>query len=380
MDTSTLLITDASLMAFLGAMLLFIRLSDRESAHDKSAYWLAAAHLTACAGVLAIFFRYSLPVIGLVIAHFFIMSAAVFFHRALVCISGAPKNYVAPLLLLAVVASLWVGYYTYYVPDIRVRAQVDSIVLAIITGGTAIHLWRYKQPSMARATHVVALLLLLMCLNNTIRASLIRSPRIPLEWMLWTSSMAVVGLTIGYLWMHSMKSSAVLQLQALTDPLTGLLNRRAIAAEVQRELCRRQHRDAPISALMIDLNRFKQLNDSYGHATGDRALCAVARALENSVRGEDIVSRISGDEFAVILPETGSLVTEQIALRIGRAIDAIRLEHGRGNPIRISCSIGTTTLKVGDATLFDLLGRSDKALYMAKLDAPKRNEAAIQHA
>src|SRR3712207_4793497 len=109
---------------------------------------------------------------------------------------------------------------------------------------------------------------------------------------------------------------ADLRLAAATDPLTGLLNRRAFGQRCARELARARRTGEPFAALLLDVDDFKQINDHHGHAAGDEALVELAAMLERDLREVDTVARIGGDEFAVLLPATGVADAEATAVRL----------------------------------------------------------------
>jgi diguanylate cyclase (GGDEF)-like protein len=156
---------------------------------------------------------------------------------------------------------------------------------------------------------------------------------------------------------------AELRHAAATDPLTGLLNRRAFEEHVERELARTRRSDEAFSLLLIDVDRFKDLNDRFGHAAGDDALTTLAGRLAGAVRGADIVARIGGDEFAVLLPGTGA---------DGARETADRLAAGTGVPI----SIGAATYGLDGRTADDLGRAADSALYANKRDGEPRPAGA----
>lgn len=134
------------------------------------------------------------------------------------------------------------------------------------------------------------------------------------------------------------------------DPLTRLANLRAFEARLVEETRRAERYDKPLTLLMIDVDRLKQLNDGEGHAAGDRALCEVARAIRTGVRAVDLAARVGGDEFAVILPETSVADGAVVAERIRGA-----------TPSRVTVSIG-----VAGGARESLRARADRALYEAK--------------
>jgi diguanylate cyclase (GGDEF)-like protein len=167
------------------------------------------------------------------------------------------------------------------------------------------------------------------------------------------------------------RANAELLSLSITDPLTGLLNRRKFEETMASEVARAK-RYAPMSLLMIDLNRFKAINDRYGHPAGDEALKMVARTLQEGSRSTDYCARIGGDEFAVILPHTDASSAKVVRDRILRRIARIQATAG-GEEFGISLSIGIATLP-GDADDAEaLIAAADSAMYRAK--AASRNAA-----
>jgi two-component system, cell cycle response regulator len=152
---------------------------------------------------------------------------------------------------------------------------------------------------------------------------------------------------------------------ALSDGLTGLHNRRffdeLVTLECQRSL--RQRTD--LSLIVIDLDRFKQVNDRYGHPAGDSVLEEVARRLRASVRSSDVVARYGGEEFAVILANTGAVSARTFAERIRQAIGGTRI-GAEGREIAVTASIGVATMPDRAQRKEELLQRADRALYRAK--------------
>jgi diguanylate cyclase (GGDEF)-like protein/PAS domain S-box-containing protein len=152
---------------------------------------------------------------------------------------------------------------------------------------------------------------------------------------------------------------------AVTDPLTGQYNRRAFFELGQRELERFLRFNHPLSAVMIDLDHFKEINDTYGHAVGDQILRVLAERCRGSIRETDIFGRYGGDEFSLLLPDTDLFVAKHIA---GRILDAITgtpwpTEQGLVN---VSASLGVASAYKHHRRLEDLLGDADQALYQAK--------------
>jgi len=155
--------------------------------------------------------------------------------------------------------------------------------------------------------------------------------------------------------------------QVVTDHLTGLYNRRYFTKRAEEEIQRALRHQAPLGLLMADVDHFKRVNDTYGHATGDRVLQAVAGVLREALRSTDVCARYGGEEFAVLLPHTPGENAYHVAERIRSTLGQTRYT-GLGLPAdaSVTISVGIATCP-GDATdLDELLELTDKALYRAK--------------
>jgi len=157
-----------------------------------------------------------------------------------------------------------------------------------------------------------------------------------------------------------------LQLMAFYDPLTGLLNRRVMASILKREFVRVQRYHNPLSVAFIDVNDFKQINDTYGHDTGDELLKHIASLLVEISRQSDVATRFAGDEFVLICPETSANSTETMLMRLKSHINDHPLVI-KSNIIPFSISYGIASTE--DKSIFDstaLLKKADQALYWMK--------------
>lgn len=167
----------------------------------------------------------------------------------------------------------------------------------------------------------------------------------------------------------------ILEKLALTDALTGLANRRAFLDALGAELARGHRHDHPASLLFLDLDEFKRVNDTHGHAVGDEVLAGFAQVLTRSCRRGDLAARIGGEEFAVLLPMTGRVAAALVAERIRRATESFPL--GRSVVVSMKVSIGVAAAEDSPEPVeaAELLGRADAALYRAKAEG--RNRVAI---
>ncbi|WP_261300380.1 GGDEF domain-containing protein [Sphingomonas alpina] len=155
-----------------------------------------------------------------------------------------------------------------------------------------------------------------------------------------------------------------MRVQASTDPLTGLLNRRAFDLQVEAEHATAEKSGRVFSIALIDLNGFKPINDSYGHATGDQLLCEVARRLLDACGQEGQVARMGGDEFAVLVPARSAIKREVIADRLLGAL-ARPCDIG-GHRIPISAGMGVAHWPKDASAISGLFEAADHALYAAK--------------
>jgi len=169
------------------------------------------------------------------------------------------------------------------------------------------------------------------------------------------------------------QSLEAIRAESLTDPLTGLGNRkyfdRSIDAAVQNALANHE----PLSLLMFDIDHFKSFNDSYGHLTGDQVLRLVGMSLKQTIKGQDITARYGGEEFAVVLPNTALRQALTVADHIRRAVMAKELKKKSTGEIlgRVTISVGVSMLKSGDNT-DSLIERADACLYAAKRNGRNR--------
>jgi len=158
------------------------------------------------------------------------------------------------------------------------------------------------------------------------------------------------------------------------DTLTGALTRRAFQPEAAREYERSRRHNLPLSMILCDIDYFKSINDAFGHPMGDRALIAVADIIRASMRVNDLFTRLGGEEFSLLLPDTSIEGATDLADRLRRRIAALTIEHGDRN-VRVSASFGVTSLYWNDQSIAHMTRRADVALYEAK--AGGRNRVVV---
>ena len=173
----------------------------------------------------------------------------------------------------------------------------------------------------------------------------------------------------------NLRNLAIAELRAATDALTGLPNNRNVADTVKRMVAQASRTVAPLAALALDLDHFKQINDTHGHGVGDEVLAAVGSALTDAIRASDFVGRAGGEEFLILLPETGIEPAQVAAENLRVAIEAIVLPS-LGRAITASIGIAVFPDQAGDAA--SLLRHADRALYTAKKNGRNRVESFVR--
>jgi diguanylate cyclase (GGDEF)-like protein len=157
------------------------------------------------------------------------------------------------------------------------------------------------------------------------------------------------------------------QLMSITDSLTGMPNRRYLEERLAEELNRSKRYDFPMSFLMIDIDDFKAYNDKNGHQAGDLAIQITGHCLKAALRAADVASRYGGEEFCILLPQTGMVEAGAIADRIRQRVNSTHYPHGNSQPLgRVTISVGVSTFSQMVNTSENIIAAADRALYQAK--------------
>jgi diguanylate cyclase (GGDEF)-like protein len=196
-----------------------------------------------------------------------------------------------------------------------------------------------------------------------------------LKWAVATGTLLVAGTLITALQSQTEKTLTQLGAAARTDSLTGLANRRELEQRFAGELERSTRSGRPLSIVVLDLDWFKEFNDRFGHAAGDRALVQLAQALRRATRTSDVVARLGGEEFAVLAPETDELEGYQLAERLRAEVRATFARQ----PEKMTVSCGVASFPVHGITAGELLHSADRALYEAK-EAGRDRSVVYRHA
>lgn len=254
----------------------------------------------------------------------------------------------------------------------RLRVAVGGITLATIPAGQTVGELALLEPQAACAD-VVA--------DAPTRVLVVEAERF---WMLVDASHAVAVNMLRALAARIRESTfqvgtveaqrRAMEALSRTDALTGLANRRWLDETLPRLVARAEHDRAPLSVVALDVDHFKTVNDTWGHATGDRVLVALAEVVRAVVRPTDFAARVGGEELLVVLPATPLEGARVVAERVRRAVRSVSVMDDRGAPTRtITLSAGVSTLSFGESAEA-LVVRADARLYDAKRGGRDRVE------
>lgn len=265
------------------------------------------------------------------------------------------------------------------------RIALSSLAHGVLYGAIARTLWRQGEshgPDYPRrfATWVAVVLCALHAARTLIYAahvqasvSLFDNSALNVAFFA-AGTLALPALTLGAVMMVNADIIGRATWAADHDHLTGAWSRRAFFALAEREVERVHRGGQPLSVLVFDVDHFKAINDNHGHACGDRVLADIVLRAETAIRSIDACARLGGEEFAVLLPDTGEATARVVAERLRAALDR-GMDAGETGLVRYTVSIGLATLRTGEP-LAGLLGRADAALYDAKAGGRNRVCAA----
>lgn len=279
-----------------------------------------------------------------------------------------------PWIAIALVLAAYTGL---YIGKIPYSGNVINIPFVVVCGASAWILYRHGIKSFAAVSRVAAAILCGAMVVAAYRAALtnLRYMR-PWEtvhaetdprWMYSLACMAFLAtcMVMCDLWFLVTELSRELAEQARTDSLTGALNRRAMEEAALREMAGSLRYGNPLCMIMIDIDNFKHLNDSLGHAVGDRVLQAFTRQVSAMLRTQDFLARTGGDEFTIMLPCTAMSAGIAVAERVRLAIEALEVPLESG-PIQFTVSAGVAQLNPAQGGWEGMMKRADEAMYEAK--------------
>jgi diguanylate cyclase (GGDEF)-like protein len=192
--------------------------------------------------------------------------------------------------------------------------------------------------------------------------------------LIWPSAVMVMLVQFAFAlsYLKRSESETALEQASNTDPMTGVSNRRHFMPLLRREIARCRRLNHPVSLLMIDIDHFKQVNDSYGHPVGDQVICALADICRKVSRTIDVVARLGGEEFAILLPEARKEEALAVAERVRAAVENATVKAPGGAELKFTVSVGVAEQPSNDESEEKLIHLADQALYQAKAEGRNR--------
>ena len=306
--------------------------------------------------------------VSVVVEHFLIFSAFVLFYRGILLFFRSPRT--TRFLWISIAVSLvLLTYFSTVCNLIAPRILIISLVLFLSRGLIAVELFR--QAGQRSIIYVFAVLMAAYALFGAGR-SLVTFLHGPPYDVMQTSRFQTPSLVINllficiiglfFLLMLSSELVAIVEAQSLHDHVSGALNRRGIDQRLALELVRAERNGYQLAIALIDIDHFKQINDTAGHAAGDAALRQVVEVISARLRSYDFFGRFGGDEFLLVLPQTSCDDALRIAERMKHAVSGLAVSRFA---LPISLSIGLTFATPRE-TAISMLDRADMALYNAK--------------
>lgn len=293
-----------------------------------------------------------------------------------------PETSIVPLLLAATAAALLIAATAAIVPHLGIRDAISLFFAGLMMVVSAANVSRSLKAATLPERSVELMLVLFAATDFGIAGlalgqgpaghgdtlTLFRTVLVLLY------PLAFIGVGIFSVFVLAADLAAKMQRLATADPLTGIYNRRGFEDSAERAIRNAQRQRQSLAVVVADIDNFKMINDRHGHNIGDRALRHFASRLERLVRRGDLIGRIGGEEFALLLVNTRAQDALEVVERIRRDIAAMPVDGPPG--LVMTASFGVTGLRPGDISLGQLLIRADRALYRSKVDGRDRVTSA----
>ncbi len=380
LDLHTLFLVTIYVEAILGLLLLFVW---AQNLALRAVCWWGFAHLLRLASI-ALFGMYGqIPdLISVDLANALLFTAFAVTWTGARVFDGRPVEPV--YLVTGAVLWLLICRLPVLADDNNLRSLIASGIITAYTWLTAYEFWRGRdEPLVSRWPAVLMLFAqgALFLLRTPMLALLPASSGDSLFGSVWmtvlSSESLLLTISEAFILLAMAKERTELRHRtaAMVDPLTGIANRRSFLQDAALAAKRHIGNPRPVAVLLIDLDRFKSINDSFGHAVGDRVLAMFAEAARKSMRGSDLIGRFGGDEFAAMLVETNKEKAIEVAERI-RATFAQMTHDVDGHQVGATVSIGLVHCLERTLDIPELLTQADHALYCAKERGRNRVEVA----
>lgn len=356
------------------AMAIFFSASTYPKAISRSMMTFGAGKILLATAFILVAARGILPISLTVVAANVLGGAGAYTNYMAVRLIFGKNPHVGGMVLTCTVVALGAVYFTFYANDLRGMRVITSLTLAVVMFVIADELLR-KCHHTGRARLVGGWLGVFVGCVTLLRAyfTVDLAPISPNSYvgtgpeqlfLIINFCGATIGAVNMVLLSNDLFNEVLVQL-ARTDDLTGIANRRRLVERGVEEWHRSRRFAVPMAVLVIDLDHFKRINDTYGHATGDDVLQAAAQCFADEIRDVDFIGRVGGEEFVVILAGADSATAHGIAERLRRTMESLCVYCPANQPLSVTISLGAAVLS-GDDSFEALWERADQALYEAK--------------
>ncbi len=352
---------------------------------DGLGHW-AAALLVNAFGHLLLMLRGQVPdVLSIVVGNLLLSSVFVGLIAAIYQFQGRPIQW----LLLLAPSALVTGFVILFIDNFAARVGFVGLVIglqALWALATALErrhstvgrgLWLLVAGLGLEAVVLIGRAVVAVSVEGA-ESTILQSSGLQTLTFVATFFVVLVS-SMGFVFMSRDRADENNRVMAALDPLTGVANRRSLIAALDRDVARAVRTRESIALMMVDIDHFKHVNDEYGHPVGDQVLCSVVNVLRQRVRAQDLVGRYGGEEFMVVLPDTGLSGAEQLARELCKAVEVsrCRVDGVEGDGIAVTVSIGVFGGRLESGDSWDMLiAAADRALYQAKENGRNRVEVA----
>lgn len=372
-DIRTALLVGALLSVLVGGLLLLASRTFPPTYRESMNWWVAAMMLLPGSYVMLALRDVWPPWFTVGVSNALVGGAFACVAIALEVFQSRLRRRTHLALLVVAVVVCTVGL-PYVLPTPAARLAVIATLLAAPLGSGLWNLYRKPVP-VGRSHHILGFVLGLGVVILLFRAATMFINPAQLQATFQFSLVQVLTYAVGsvlpvvasfgFLLMCTERSQRELLHAAGTDYLTGSFNRRAIEQHGARSIAAARRHGMPLAILVVDIDHFKRINDDLGHAAGDLALVQAVTRIRTTLRTEDILGRLGGEEFIVLMPNTDSASAVSAGERIRQGFSATPLRMG-GDERTVTLSIGVAVLAPADRLFSQLLQRADRAMYAAK--------------
>ena len=360
---------------------LSVGLAARAKLRDGMAFWTAGLACNAAGYVLYMLRGQISDVFTIVLANAFFASVfALFTEGVFQFQKRKPRRWLiwSPVLVTVVLSAALISSQLarMVVASLVFSGQCIAVVISLLQRRKAtVGVGQYFMVAGFSTMAVAFTVLAVGTLQRTDQVTSIITPH-PVQTLFFlVAAISVLVVSMGLVVMNKERADERNHNLAMRDELTGLINRRSLLESLTQHLSTAKRHGQPLSVLMIDIDLFKRVNDTHGHLSGDKVLKAMASAIAQRIRAQDLLGRLGGEEFLVILPNTSVEGAWQLAETLRQCVAATAFETVSGQPVVISVSIGLCALRqLSDPQCDDLIAAVDQALYRAKAAGRNRVE------